>query len=275
MDLSSQLDLPTITTNIFIVGTLLYLMVHNVPVLHFFLMHVKTQRRHATKGDHREVATKNTFTVPKSYFLHFYVLSSTITIFTLATKFINNKTSPPVPSFVASLLLLSHLTRRAMECLFVHVWKPTSRMHVLSYLGAISYYTLVVLVVLQVGTNGREPDPVLAFAGVLMCLYGQYEQYQHHVLLADLGRNRKLTNDNHYTVPSRRWFTVVACPHYFAEILIYIGFAFVLQTIPCVAMVGFVVCDLSVAALATHEFYTKNIPEYASSGRRAIIPYLL
>lgn len=77
----------------------------------------------------------------------------------------------------------------------------------------------------------------------------QYEQHMHHVILADIRRvsfiekkvddkikdRHKINlhqNRNYSLPPCRRWFRYVLCPHYLAEILLYLSFAVILEVSP-------------------------------------------
>mmetsp|Transcript_13060 Transcript_13060/g.30382 ORF Transcript_13060/g.30382 Transcript_13060/m.30382 type:complete len:271 (+) Transcript_13060:654-1466(+) len=270
MDPVLELDVANIATNAFLAGSLLCLMSYNVPFLRGFLVHIKSKNQ---ARDEYQEALESAFTLPKSYFLHFYIVGDLVA--TLMVMVLSDDESDTPAFYAASLLLLTHLTRRSLECLFLHIWRPSSKMHVLVYLGGLLHYVLVPIVMIQVSTNGREPNLAFVFAGTLICLYGQYEQYEHHAILAELGESTKEKKDGVYTIPSRRWFSGLACPHYFAETIIYAGFALILQTAPSVAMFGYVACNLSVAAILNHEYYIENVPGYAASGRRAIFPHFL
>jgi len=92
--------------------------------------------------------------------------------------------------------------------------------------------------------------------GVSLNLLGQTEQHKHHRLLAECRRRNRSSQDNaqnrvgpqvdqsgasvettdgdglehrRYCIPHGRWFENVSCPHYFAEVLIYISFFILLQ----------------------------------------------
>jgi len=64
------------------------------------------------------------------------------------------------------------------------------------------------------------------------CIYFQYEQHRHHVILANLRTTKFKTA---YSIPIGGWFEYVSCPHYFSEIMIYFMFAVLLNNTPSIA----------------------------------------
>lgn len=86
------------------------------------------------------------------------------------------------------------------------------------------------------------------FGVICINLWLQYEQHMHHVILADIRRvavddeaknkdESNLRQSQHHSLPPyRRWFRYVLCPHYLAEIMLYLSFAIILE-IPAAAAV--------------------------------------
>ncbi len=101
-------------------------------------------------------------------------------------------------SGVAVSLLLIHLARRCRECLFVHEWRPSSKMHIAGFLLGVGHYILLPLVFVDSkrvcnntsksdkSTSSSKTDWMIAAIGILTCLAAQYQQYRHHVYLAEL-----------------------------------------------------------------------------------------
>lgn len=96
-----------------------------------------------------------------------------------------------------------------------------------------------------------------------------YSQLIYFSLLAG-----KVVNLSH-SVPSGDWFERVSCPHYFAELLIYVSmaimFGFHNMTWWCVVM--YVLFNQALAAILCHEFYQKNFSSYPKH-RKAFIPFV-
>lgn len=239
-----------------------------VPFLRELSTHGKTREKEPSSAAFwRPVAR---LTVPKRYFLHFYVLGllSTLTTALLYGQDANNSVLLLRPT---GAMLLVHLTRRMGECLFVHAWRSDSRMHAAGYLLGILHYALVSLTFIAVGEVQPPPSLGWKVAGVVVCLYGQAEQFVHHRILAGLrSRDGKTT----YALPNGRWFVNISCPHYLAEITIYVGFLMLLQTTVATAMFVWVATNLTISALSSHQWYDQHFPD-SNRSRRAIIPFLL
>jgi 3-oxo-5-alpha-steroid 4-dehydrogenase 3 len=100
--------------------------------------------------------------------------------------------------------------------------------------------------------------------------------------LAELRVNEQKgkTTEQDYKVPSKGWFHFVSCPHYLAEILIYLSFAPVLYSSKnygshkAAALVLWVATNLTVSAIKSHDWYLLQYPEYALLRRKAIVPFL-
>lgn len=247
-----------------------------------------------TSSWHHQILYGEAFLVPKRLFLHFYVVGILSTI--VYYMYITSLDDETKQSGVAVSLLLIHLARRCRECLFVHEWRPSSKMHIAGFLLGVGHYILLPLVFVDSkrvcntnksdkSTSSSKTDWMIAAIGILTCLAAQYQQYRHHVYLAEL---RHVTYNGvieitEYKIPSKGWFQYVSCPHYLAEILIYISFVIVLSSnstvriqsnYKCSSLVLWVATNLSVSAIKSHDVYVLHYPEYASFKRKAIIPFL-
>lgn len=228
--------------------------------------------------------------VPKRYFGHFYIFG--IVSFFLSCR-INNSSWTLAP---AQILLLLHLLRRLYECHYVHQFRPTSHMHLEGYLLGVGHYAILPLVfIMRPSADGTY----LTFPSAAFCsfnLWMQYEQFVHHHILARI-RGHSNKRPTYVLPPRERWFQSVLCPHYLAEILIYISWAFLLSsqgTDPAVSFgkasstwnailkIGFeyrhwflfvwVAINLTVSALRNRDWYKC---QSTSETRAALVPYLI
>ena len=213
--------------------------------------------------------------ISKRYFAHFYIIGL-LSLYGIQYLFCGNSSYRlSVPTSIVHLLLTIHLVRRLYECHYVHQWNhgrnssDSSRMYLAGYLLGILHYLILPLVFVQeeekeqqnryCHQNVQDDNEAchsrstmvqfncLALIGMGLNLWAQYEQYQHHSILADLRRKKpslvdSMKKDHHHhhhpiidttttstslskyryaILPNKRWFQYVACPHYLAEILIY------------------------------------------------------
>jgi 3-oxo-5-alpha-steroid 4-dehydrogenase 3 / polyprenol reductase len=134
---------------------------------------------------------------------------------------------------------------------------------------------------------------------IVLCLYGQYQQYKHHSLLANIRINKPTTTTTttKYSLPTSGWFQYITCPHYLSEIIIYISFALLLEqekymvTISSSSsssinylyyygyrhylIVVWVASNLTMSALINYKWYQNNLPNDIMKDKKAIIPFIL
>ena len=77
-------------------------------------------------------------------------------------------------------------------------------------------------------------------------------------------------------MPHGCWFDLVSCPHYFAELLIYVSMALCLggASVTWWLVVLYVLFNQALAAQLCHEFYQSKFEEYPPQ-RKAFIPFVL
>jgi len=232
----------------------------------------------------------------------------------MGEKYKNDR--PTVFSGCLLFLYYLHLLRRLYECRCVHQWREASQMHLAGYLVGIVHYVWLPFVVVHFPPGccdkNSEDDRLAAEAEVmlvswwiwscslppiLLCLWGQYQQHLHHVLLARLRTNSKAAAASSrqqtppYRLPAGGWFSYVTCPHYLAEILVYVSFALLvelMQQIQQQQMPGsywprdgrhwmvllWVISNLTLSARINYQWYQENLPASAMKGRKAIFPLL-
>jgi 3-oxo-5-alpha-steroid 4-dehydrogenase 3 len=228
---------------------------------------------------------------------------------------------------ISTWLLFQHLFRRLYECYYVHQWRSTSRMHWAGYfVGALHYIWLPFVFVpfsytqqqqqavvspscqarsrwiRQLFTGSEEHVMVLIghsqrsewisyLPAIVLCVFAQYQQYRHHLILANVRRRPDVTAEykdkpQRYVLPEQGWFPIVTCPHYFAEILVYVSFVWILwmeQRDLSVSIWSFrpllvlvwVASNLTMSALINHQWYQQNCTPDEMKGRKAIIPWIL
>lgn len=116
----------------------------------------------------------------------------------------------------------------------------------------------------------------------VLFLFASYIQYQSHVILAQLrtDKSSKEPSQNTYHIPRNGLFRLVICPHYLAEIIIYLA---MYQMTPYngslnfswLSTVLFVAANQLVASLVTHRWYRVKFGDKFSPKVKALIPFVL
>lgn len=272
--------------------------------------------------------------IRKEYFTTFYSLGFMWSVTILSYS--NHVVSRTHQSQIAAIYLLYlHLFRRYLECRFVHVWNGT--MHLAGYaLGLLHYFLLPFVFlsnydeydrvnILRTNSSSSSSNTLALVIGIVLNVVAQYYQYVHHCILAryrNYHRSRNVKQrteakqeerhhkiESLYTIPSGCWFDYVSCPHYLAEILIYLSFAILLYPImrenelqqrqqqqedatssTCymkylcfwcevvrpwrhVILVCWVFANLAVSARASHTWYKRTFPSYPKH-KKALLPWL-
>lgn len=248
--------------------------------------------------------------VPKAYFTHFYVFSVLLMAFlwmmTVKTvileqpnfqsldHFLNfvcqenrmTKTSPEAILIVMSLMTLQ-CARRLYECLYVNI-DTGSKMNILHYIVGFAHYFCCGFGYISEAPGFAEhpnsfvkwvhiePDitniNILQWASILLYAWAWKHQLKSHQIFAEL----KLKTSGSHSVPHGDWFQYVSCPHYFAEILIYLSLAFICGFKHKTAWLIFVwvLTNQVIAGLMSHWWYQKTFRTYPTK-RKAVIPFLL
>ena len=279
------------------------------------------------------------WTVPQRWFAHFYFIGAIWNAW-LAFLFIASQTQAQAPAvdgtfyFLAAFALEFHLLRRLAETVAVLHYPDGARMHGIAYLFGVSYYIVVPLSIIPYASNALYASiltrtwtsPATAtmsrfsfdfnllfspsslapihWIGIAIFACGNALQFHSHLKLSQLSSTSKWKKTNappKYKIPRGGAFEYVSCPHYLAEIVIYIGLACIagdpadnlLPYLMVLWVVRFACCsylhthtrtlpymyncmqvaNLVLAASLTHEWYHSRFKTYPRH-RKALIPYI-
>lgn len=249
------------------------------------------------------------FDVPKRWFWHFYAasvcwnglllllyLSSTLqrqslpswltgilTIFTGVSKTHTDSQAPQMTTLLLQLLLWIHSLRRLLECCFVSVFSD-GVIHVVQYLFGMVYYIVLGLTALSSEhLVKKDSGPLFSqlhwchVVGFVLFVLASLLQHQSMILLARLRTGKSGTVETMaHKLPNGGWFELVSCPHYFAELLIYISLCVVSGGLYLTwwLVVLYVFFNQALAALLCHDLYICKYKSYPSQ-RKAFIPFVL
>ncbi|KAJ4811677.1 3-oxo-5-alpha-steroid 4-dehydrogenase family protein [Rhynchospora pubera] len=203
------------------------------------------------------------------------------------------------------LLMEIQVLRRLHETMNVFHYSPSARMHIFSLFIGLFFYVMAPLSlaspciievvsflhgqIAEFTVKGRDSMPDLRidppglvkplfslgwcqWVGATIFFWGWLHQLRCHSILGSLRENR---GADEYIIPYGDWFKYVSCPHYFAEIIIYVGILAASggYDITLWLLFIFVVANLSFAAAETHRWYKQKFEDYPRT-RQAIIPFV-
>lgn len=119
---------------------------------------------------------------------------------------------------------------------------------------------------------------VVAYA---LFLWASYHQHMCHRILARIRTEKRERRDSEvgsgYGQPDGDWFEYVSCPHFLAEILIYVAvlLCFIVTDIWSVwwLVIVYLLSTLGLSARQTHAYYLQKYEDYPKN-RYAIIPWI-
>lgn len=172
--------------------------------------------------------------------------------------------------FIASLWL-AHFLKRILEVLFVHQFGKATDL-IADALPEYLYYWLFCIWIFysnspQISRDGYNHS--LLKVGILIWSIGQIGNFWSHLKL----RLIKNKNNGKKVIPRGLFFDLVSCPHYFFEILSWLGFALIAQSIASWVFLIAVIGILSLWGSQRHSDYLNTFPTYPKD-RKRVIPFL-
>jgi protein-S-isoprenylcysteine O-methyltransferase Ste14 len=162
---------------------------------------------------------------------------------------------------VVAGMLLAHFAKRVGETLLLHRYSGSADGPTAAFIG--TYYALICGIILHF----QSAVPVALYAsvpwtlplGAALFAVGETGNLAHHALLARLRRDPAATT--RYTLPRGGLFHAVVAPHYFFELVAWLGIA----AVACQLNALLVFCSMSAylagRAVATSKWYTENLSE--------------
>mmetsp|Transcript_22385 Transcript_22385/g.43886 ORF Transcript_22385/g.43886 Transcript_22385/m.43886 type:complete len:331 (+) Transcript_22385:506-1498(+) len=186
------------------------------------------------------------------------------------------------------LLLVLQARRRLYEENNMFVSSSEARMHVFGYFIGLTFYLAYGWSTVFDSSLYKFNNPmyielgenidVIGLLGIIVFIVASYEQHRCHRILAGL-RNSDVTSMVHqkrqYFMPKGRLFEYVSCPHYFTEVLIYLGLALMdVHNVSLWLAVMFTGLNLGLTAVRSHSWYKAKFEDYPAH-RKAFIPFIV
>ena len=121
--------------------------------------------------------------------------------------------------------LLAHFLKRVAETLFLHKYSGKTDFAVASFIGLYYVYVSWVILHFQYLFIPTSFSSNITLLGVSAFLIGEIGNFYHHYILSNLRNGGNLE----YQVPTGGLFGTVAMPHYFFELIAWLGIAMVAQ----------------------------------------------
>ncbi|XP_016149750.1 polyprenol reductase-like [Sinocyclocheilus grahami] len=180
------------------------------------------------------------------------------------------------------VLLWVHSLRRLLECLFVSVFS-NGVIHVVQYAFGLGYYVLLGLTVLCINPSLPQPGSLVNqltwhhVIGTLLFIWASLLQNRSLSLLVKMrtdssGKVETLA----HKMPCGGWFELISCPHYLAELLIYVAMSVCCDcsSLTWWLVVLYALCNQALAAQLCHDYYRSKFETYPTQ-RNAFIPFVL
>jgi hypothetical protein len=181
---------------------------------------------------------------------------------------------PALP--LALLLIVCQTCRRLQECRSVHRFGDRQFNVILVLISWAFYAGVAHTLVLDSGNEFAVVWPyklnfIRASIGAALFLYCSYVQRYCHRALATVHPLR-----GKYGIVRGGYFELLCCPHYTAEIGIYLSFLILSPGLPAAGLFCFVVVNLTCSAMLTADWYRKTFSaSMLPPGRKIIVPYFL
>lgn len=179
------------------------------------------------------------------------------------------------------LLFTCHTTRRLLECLLM-THSEKSYMSILAYFVGITHYVATPLThALELQTIEQNVDngfPRLEqVIAIGLFVWSSFHQWKCHSILAklkiDMNKPKNKTCERPYGIPRGDWFDTISCPHYFAEILIYLSLAIAMSNKSSWHILFWVASNLSISARRSHNWYLTTFKRKYPR-RNILLPYI-
>jgi very-long-chain enoyl-CoA reductase len=163
-------------------------------------------------------------------------------------------------------MVLVHFVKRTLEVLFVH--KYSGHIQPLTFGIIVITYAMIAGLICALNTQALPQMDIFVYIGILLFVIGEIGNFYHHKLLADLR-----ATGNGYYMPRGGWFDKATCPHYFFELLAWLGILLasrhLFTLLAFIAMFGY----LTARSIKTRQWYIKRFRDFPAT-RKYMIPYI-
>ena len=176
---------------------------------------------------------------------------------------------------LAGSLVSLHFLERVLESLFLHRYSGV--MNLASVVMICGLYSSLSLLLGEVSATevGGDGMPLTGFevelrVGIGLWSVGVLLNLHHHRLLANLRK----PGETGYEMPRGGLFRWIACPHYFAEIVGWWGYALVFHHVAAPIAASTMSLYLAGRSHNTVKWYRERMPDAVPTGWKRLIPFV-
>jgi len=164
----------------------------------------------------------------------------------------------------------AHFLKRELETLFVHRFShgtmPLSNL----FKNSSYYWGFAILVAYFVNHPLYTPaNPLFILIGFVIFVINEIGNLITHIILMNL----RPPGTKERRIPRTFLFEYVSCPNYLCEILAWIGFSIMTQSLAAYLFTLFGAAQMLVWAQKKHKQYRVEFPDYPKS-RKILIPFI-
>ncbi len=170
---------------------------------------------------------------------------------------------------LAGIYVNLHFLKRLYEVQFIHKYSGKISQSISSLIGC--YYALVSILICCVATP--SPDMISSVVGASLFAVGLAGNFIHHVRLAQLRKDSSASAK--YVAPKGGLFEYVAAPHYFFELIGWLGIAITAEHLNAYLVFASMTSYLSGRAVSQNQWNRQMFPkaEWPES-RKNLVPFL-
>lgn len=189
----------------------------------------------------------------------------------------NTKHALNIPSpTLATVFCAIHFSKRCLEVMFLHKYSGRTDRATPSAIGV--YYALVAVLIAYGSDQTINPSPEMTLVGTVVFAVGIMGNFYHHFLLAKLrtghGSDGK-SSKTKYVAPKGCLFYYVATPHYFFELIGWVGIAIVSNHLNVYLVLTTMASYLGGRSVAQNEFNRVKFDETDwPRDRKNLIPFV-
>ncbi|EDO37345.1 predicted protein, partial [Nematostella vectensis] len=164
---------------------------------------------------------------------------------------------------IALASYVAHFVKRILECIFLHKYSrdiELSSIGAFYSLGAVIQHYWCNMYTSDTTAQRLSNNQLLITAGLIVYAIGEMTNFQHHLILANLRPVGSAAGK--YAVPTGGLFDVAICPHYFGELMAWLGMAIAGQHFALYLSWLTMVAYLAGRSHQTRHWYIKKIENF-------------